>query len=210
MKSNFARLVELFDRGGSICWVLLALSIYVVAVIIYKSLQFYKLRKSSISHRDLPEMGQERFLLSLREELSRKGYNPIAISMHTAVSSIIKYKGNFAAVEAEIEENCNKVLNPLQSHLRSLELLAAIAPLLGLLGTVIGMVQAFAVLEQAGGRVDPSQLAGGIWTALLTTVGGLLVGIPAMVAYHYFDSRLDKIRTEMQFAVNNILGYLKR
>ena len=82
--------------------------------------------------------------------------------------------------------------------MRGLEMVSNVAPLLGLLGTVIGMVTAFSRLEGAGSRVDPSLLAGGIWEALLTTVGGLVVAIPAVVAYYIFDGLIERVRGVMK------------
>ncbi|WP_346348176.1 MULTISPECIES: MotA/TolQ/ExbB proton channel family protein [unclassified Sulfitobacter] len=73
----------------------------------------------------------------------------------------------------------------LRGGLRPLELIATIAPLIGLLGTVLGMIEAFQALETSGGQADPSALAGGIWEALLTTAAGM--AIPAAVALSWFE-----------------------
>src|SRR5262249_28066281 len=80
-----------------------------------------------------------------------------------------------------------------------------IAPLLGLLGTVSGMVKAFAKLELAGSRVDPAMLAGGIWEALLATVAGLTIAIPAMAAHYIFEGKVDRIRADMKDAAVRVI-----
>ncbi|WP_342845483.1 MotA/TolQ/ExbB proton channel family protein [Sulfitobacter sp. AS59] len=85
-----------------------------------------------------------------------------------------------------------------RAGLRPLELIANIAPLLGLLGTVLGMISAFQALQEAGARADPSMLAGGIWEALLTTAAGMAVAIPASVALTWFESITDRLRLEME------------
>ncbi|MBU1207467.1 MAG: MotA/TolQ/ExbB proton channel family protein [Proteobacteria bacterium] len=85
-----------------------------------------------------------------------------------------------------------KEMKGLEKHLWFLSLIADIAPLLGLLGTVTGMVKAFMKIEEFGGRVDASLLAGGIWEALITTVAGLSVAIPTMVAYHYLERMVSE------------------
>jgi biopolymer transport protein ExbB len=72
----------------------------------------------------------------------------------------------------------------LEARLASLAVISQVSPLIGLLGTVMGMVRAFLAVQQSGGEVDPSSLAGGIWEALLTTVFGLCVAIPAYLAWH--------------------------
>jgi biopolymer transport protein ExbB len=84
-------------------------------------------------------------------------------------------------------------LNKLGKNIRGLEVIATISPLMGLLGTVMGMVQAFNKVAQYKGQVDPSILAGGIWEALLTTAAGLAVAIPVVVMLHFFDRKIEQI-----------------
>jgi hypothetical protein len=110
-----------------------------------------------------------------------------------------------ASREAEISRVGSNDIRYLESHMRGLEMIANIGPLLGLLGTVIGMVAAFSKLETAGTRVDPAMLAGGIWEALLTTVGGLVVAIPAVAAYYIFDSIIERVRGSMKEASLQIM-----
>lgn len=88
--------------------------------------------------------------------------------------------------------------------LRALELIATIAPLLGLLGTVLGMIAAFQALQESGSRADPSMLAGGIWEALLTTAAGMAVAIPASAALTWFESVIDRMRRDIEDAVTRI------
>lgn len=89
--------------------------------------------------------------------------------------------------------------------LRALELVATIAPLVGLLGTVLGMVAAFQALEAAGSRADPSDLAGGIWEALLTTAAGMAVAIPASAALTWFESIADRAQGRIEDMVTRLL-----
>lgn len=88
--------------------------------------------------------------------------------------------------------------------LRALELIATIAPLLGLLGTVLGMIAAFQALQAAGNRADPALLAGGIWEALLTTAAGMAVAIPASAALTWFEAVIDRIRRDIEDSVTRI------
>ena len=83
---------------------------------------------------------------------------------------------------------------------------AMIAPLMGLLGTVVGMINSFSKLSSAGTRVDPSILAGGIWEALLTTAGGLSVAIPALGAHYILDGVIEKMRATMKDVSVQILS----
>ena len=88
--------------------------------------------------------------------------------------------------------------------LRVLELIATIAPLLGLLGTVLGMIAAFQTLQEAGARTDAAALAGGIWEALLTTAAGMAVAIPATAALTWFESVIESMRLDMEDAATLI------
>ena len=92
-----------------------------------------------------------------------------------------------------------------RAGLRGLELVATIAPLIGLLGTVLGMVSAFQALEAAGSRADPSALAGGIWEALLTTAVGMAVAIPASAALTWFESVADRAQGRIEDMVTQVL-----
>ena len=82
-------------------------------------------------------------------------------------------------------------IQDLEKNIDVLGIIAHVAPLLGLLGTVTGMIRAFMRIEELTGRVNASVLAGGIWEALLTTAFGLMVAIPSFVMYHYFNRRID-------------------
>src|SRR5262249_11558859 len=92
------------------------------------------------------------------------------------------------------------------SYLRSLEMTAAIAPLMGLLGTVCGLIRSFSKIGEAGSKVDPTMLAGGIWEALLTTAGGLAVAIPALGAHYILDGIIEKVRASMKDVSVQILA----
>jgi len=106
----------------------------------------------------------------------------------------------------------NTILKREGEHLLSLSfrfvkflgLAASIAPLLGLAGTVLGLVDTFYLIELKGGQVDPSLLAGGIWEALLTTVLGLAIAIPCMLAYHFFSGLCDQQARNMKSLVSEI------
>ena len=102
-------------------------------------------------------------------------------------------------MEAEAEQ----AFVPLEKGLRVLDIVVQLAPLLGLFGTVLGMIEAFQSLQEAGSQVDPSALAGGIWVALLTTAAGLAVAMPTSMALTWFESRINFDRTlaEKAFAV---------
>jgi biopolymer transport protein ExbB len=134
-----------------------------------------------------------------RERVLVRGSGPGAWAL-TSVPFVLRplmrtVSENWSAPRARLEEAMmfasHQAKRKLESHLTSLAVISQVAPLLGLLGTVLGMVLAFLAVEQAGGTVDPSALAGGIWEALLTTVFGLSVAIPAYLAWHGFERLVD-------------------
>ncbi|GAG69997.1 unnamed protein product [marine sediment metagenome] len=88
-------------------------------------------------------------------------------------------------------------------------MIANVAPLLGLLGTVFGMIKAFMQIEMLGGSVDPSSLAGGIWEAMTTTAAGLTVAIPALLFYNYFMGRVNQIEAEMKSASVDLIDVVR-
>src|SRR5690606_10018340 len=101
-------------------------------------------------------------------------------------------------------------IESLRGGMRALVLIAAVAPLLGLLGTVFGMIEAFRALEQAGSRVDPSPLSCCIWEALLSTAAGLTVAIRALAAFHWFDRTLERLRFLLEDRLSVVAGLLGR
>ncbi|MEL7466437.1 MAG: MotA/TolQ/ExbB proton channel family protein [Pseudomonadota bacterium] len=108
------------------------------------------------------------------------------------------------AAREEVARVAKGLLAEARSGLRGLELISTIAPLLGLLGTVLGMIAAFQALQEAGARADPAALAGGIWEALLTTAAGMAVAIPASAALVWFESVIDRLRLDMEDAATRI------
>lgn len=101
-------------------------------------------------------------------------------------------------LETILGHGVEKEIKYLSSHLSTLATMGSISPLLGLLGTVIGMIKAFIVVEEMGGRVNASVLAGGIWEAMLTTALGLIVAIPLMIFHSYLLGRLNAIQTDLE------------
>lgn len=111
-----------------------------------------------------------------------------------------------AGLREEVESAGMDELDALGSHLRLLEIIAMISPLLGLLGTVLGMIESFRSLELAEGAANASVLAGGVWQALLTTAMGLTVAIPAAVAAGLISARIDRVGREIETAVARLFA----
>lgn len=188
---------DLFDKGGAVMYVLAAMSIYALAVIFYKIYQFMT---AQVFRKDFIEPAMHSIKsaeYSRVEGALNNLQTPISRVMLVALYCVRNRDMTQQSREAEVARVGSAEVRYLEQHLRGLEMVANISPLLGLLGTVIGMVTAFSKLEEAGSRVDPSLLAGGIWEALLTTVGGLVVGILALGAHYIIDSVIERTRATM-------------
>ena len=171
------------DKGGVIFTILLVMSAIGTTIIIYKFIELYlfnndklldcdELLDRSKNFSDFKEhftnLEKSNFLIKVLEVLERK-----TSANNDEILNLI---------EKEIEKS--------QKLMPTLEIIAQVSPLIGLLGTVIGMIDSFNELELGGSLVDPSILAGGIWTALLTTAMGLIVAIPALISHYFFDRKI--------------------
>jgi biopolymer transport protein ExbB len=197
---------ELFDKGGLVMVIIFMLSIYITAVILYKTYQFYKLQVLKTGQIDTLIAEIDRNNLNGAHQIASHSKNPVCRVADTALRAISTPGLSDEGVEEHTRRVGASALRSLEVHLRGLELVANVSPLLGLLGTVIGMVSAFSALESAGSRVDPSLLAGGIWTALLTTVAGLSVAIPALAAHYIFEGIVERNRELMSDVTNRIFS----
>nr|ACZ28653.1 MotA/TolQ/ExbB proton channel [uncultured organism] len=173
-------IASLFQQGGPVMVVLLVLSILAVAIILAKLFQFFRsgLRRSEFIEPVISALNDRQNNKAL--ELLQQQRSPVARVMESAVRCGVDPGMSAQDTEAEVSRVGSARIRDLESWLRGLSAIAHLSPLLGLLGTVTGMITAFMRLEEAGNRVDPSILSGGIWEALLTTAFGLTVAIPAM------------------------------
>ena len=178
--------------------VLLALSVLATAIILIKLFQFYRsgLRRGGFVEPALSALQQGEHVKVLDDLQQQHG--PIARVIESAVRCGADPAISANDTEAEVSRVGSAQIRNLESWLRGLSSIAHLSPLLGLLGTVTGMISAFMRLEEVGSRVDPSILSGGIWEALLTTAFGLTVAIPAMAAFYYLEGEVDHVRAAMK------------
>ena len=192
LKENLMHLLEL---GGPVMLVLMFLSIIGTTVIIAKLCQFYSmdLFKGSPTQIILNNVvNQTENNMSNRIEKSRHPVSAVALCI---LNELRQLKSDPSLGEKEAIRVGNKKLSQMESGFWLLELIATISPLLGLFGTVLGMVDAFYMLQESGSNADPSTLSGGIWQALLTTAAGLVVAIPALVSLKCFE-RLTSVTSD--------------
>tara|TARA_B100000214_G_scaffold370849_1_gene346191 strand:- start:1962 stop:2591 length:630 start_codon:yes stop_codon:yes gene_type:complete len=200
---------SLLDLGGPVVYILLILSIYALAVILYKLHVFYKVEffnnKNLSASIDLWMSDKKKEAYDQLNETQNPESEVLSFTMY----QLLKHKNISQKVESDVREEISRLseerIDYYSSKLDSLQVIAAIAPLLGLLGTVFGMIEAFQQMESAGKSVDPSILSGGIWEALLTTAAGLSVAIPIVVVESYFRSLINKFKRNLENGVTKLL-----
>src|SRR6056297_2036511 len=203
--SRLETVLEFIRLGGPAIWAISALTMIALALVLWKAWRLMLMGAWSGGRRARKAValwsdGDQDAALSLVR--NRKTCR--AVLIHTAMTARQDITLDDEAAKEETERVARNLIARARSGLRPLELIATIAPLLGLLGTVLGMIAAFQALQEAGSRADPATLAGGIWEALLTTAAGMAVAIPASMALTWFESVVDRLRHEMEDAATRI------
>ncbi len=184
-------LFNYIDKGGFIFFFLFFLSVATITIILYKFFELYLFKNFNFS----------KFLEIIEDSPSGISINEIKENFIDLVPKsrevfikkvldVLDSNKSKEDIEKEIDRLAQEEFKNIQVFLPSLEIISQVSPLIGLLGTVIGMIDSFNELELGGSLVDPSVLAGGIWTALLTTAMGLIVAIPALVSHYFFEKRI--------------------
>lgn len=200
---------QLFLAGGPVMWPILLCSVFALAIILEKILYLYKIKIDSreFLNNILDKMKHHR----VKEALQIcDGANNAPIA-NILKAGILKYDRPRAQIKEAIEDAALYEVPRLEKNLAALATIAHISPLLGLLGTVTGMVRCFQTIQAKAtsfNPVSPGDLAGGIWEALLTTVAGLIVAIPAYFAYNYLVNRVNGFILEMERASTEFVNFL--
>lgn len=198
MTELLASLQQVADLGGPVIMILLAASVYVLAVTLFKMWQFRTAAVGRhIALREAVRGWDQGDRAGALQALSRSNSYLVPV-LEMAFDS---EQGDSERLVSEAEARFAK----LEGGLRALENIAQLAPLLGLFGTVLGMIEAFQALQAAGSQVDPSILAGGIWVALMTTAAGLAVAMPTSVVHSWLEGRMDAERGIADRAIQTAL-----
>lgn len=186
---------ELFLAGGWLMWVLLLLG--AVAIYIFVE-RFVAIRKASRIDQNFMNRIRDNIYegkMDAAVSLCKSTNSPIARMIEKGIERIGRPMPD---VQNAIENVANLEVSKLENGLPALATVSGGAPMIGFLGTVMGLVQAFMNMSMAGGVVDMSILAGGMYVAMITTVGGLIVGIPAYFGYNYLIARIEKLIFQME------------
>ena len=187
----FTPLQNIIQTGGPVVAVLLCVSILTLAVTLYKIIQFRGagVGRHIMLQRSLRLWDNGKANLAGQELARSKNYLVAMVRAGYAADN-----ASPAELAARLEAEAEEQFIQLERGFRFLDNVAQLAPLLGLFGTVLGMISAFQALQDAGNQVDPSVLAGGIWVALLTTAVGLAVAMPTSLILSWFEQRMDAER----------------
>jgi biopolymer transport protein ExbB len=187
-------LLDIIFRGGFLMIPIIICSVIGLALIMDRFVTYRRLRLGGFTLAD-----------SVRKAL-RRGDVEAAIGhlegnedagSAILLETLLRYREGSGTVRSSFTLAAGELVRKMESSLRGLATVAALSPLLGLLGTVIGMIRAFMVIEGHGASVSPALLAGGIWEALLTTAAGLTVAIPCLMFHNLFQGRIEQVENEL-------------
>ena len=196
-------MLSFLSKGGILVIPIVFCSVLVLAIFFERLFKYsiYRNRGKNIEEEvsKLIMEGDEKKAMAV----SKDSRSPMGRVLEQAIGAKDMDKEVLESVIVNATEN---EVRDLSSYLQTLATIGNIAPLLGLLGTIIGMIKAFMVIQQMGGKVNAAVLAGGIWEAMLTTALGLAVALPTMVAHSYLLSCVDKYEARLQ---NGALSFIK-
>lgn len=196
----------IIEKGGPIMIPIILGSVLALAIVVERMFHLHR-----------AQIDTEKFMLGIRNILT-KGNIVEAITIcnntpgpvaHILKAGIAKHDKGKNEIKEAIEEAGLQEVPRMEKNLSVLITLAHIEPLLGLLGTVTGMIKCFMQIQKFHGVVNPADLAGGIWEALITTAAGLVVAIPAYVAYNYLVTRVEGFILDMEKTANQLVKILE-
>ena len=186
---------EFLSKGGVLVVPILLCSVFALAIFVERLIRFARMRSRGA--------GLARKTIELIQQGKVDDIDPMLAETNSPMGRVLAKAMRVRdqdreTVETVITHSTEEEVRNLSSYLQVLATIGNIAPILGLLGTVMGMIKAFMVIQQMGGKVNAAVLAGGIWEAMLTTALGLSVALPTMVAHSYLLARVDKYEARLQ------------
>ena len=182
-------MIEFLSKGGVLVVPILLCSVLALAIFFERLIRFARMRSRG------PGIAEKvaGLLINGSDQEALKKAEESNSPMGRILTQAMEVKnGDREMLETVIVNATDEEVRNLSTYIQTLATIGNITPLLGLLGTVIGMIKAFMVIQEMGGKVNAAVLAGGIWEAMLTTALGLGVALPTMVAHSYLTARIDK------------------
>ncbi|HUP91678.1 MAG TPA: MotA/TolQ/ExbB proton channel family protein [Solimonas sp.] len=201
-----SQILEWLRLGGPAMLVLLLMSVAGLTIVIVKLWEFWELR---LNRREFVPRAIEAWHRGNAEHalvLLAAEPSPLAEVMAAAIAGRRNHELGDAEVREQIQALAASRLDQVRGLFRALEVIAHLGPLLGLLGTTLGMITAFRNLQAAGDRVNPAILSGGIWQALLCTAAGLVIAVIAIAALSWLERTVERLHIEMESALTAIFN----
>jgi biopolymer transport protein ExbB len=199
-------MLTIMARGGPLMWVVLILAVIAIAVFFERLFHYHRAQihtndfvngiLNSLKHGNIKEA----------IDTCRDTPGPVA---QVVMAAVLNHDRSRDEIREAVQDTARTEVTRLERHLPLLLTIAQVAPLFGFLGTVWGMIRVFKVIEITQ-ATNAGQLAGGVWQALLTTAGGLVVAIPSYIAYNYLVGRVQNLVLDMEKAANETVQYLAR
>jgi len=180
---------EMLSKGGVLVTPILLCSVLALAIFMERMIRFFVLRKRGRTVGVRVAAFIEAGDFSAAKTAAHESRSPMGRILDQGIEVA---EQDQETLETVLIHGIEEEVRGLSRYLQALATIANIAPILGLLGTVIGMIKAFMTIQEMGGKVNAAVLAGGIWEAMLTTALGLSVALPAMVAHSFLCSRVDQ------------------
>ncbi|MBP7095698.1 MAG: MotA/TolQ/ExbB proton channel family protein [Spirochaetia bacterium] len=195
-------MLEFFAKGGPVLWIIMALAFVGLSIIIERLLYFRRI-----------DVDEEKLFSRVKSALEKGRFDEAMAICDTNVSPLsalmkvgIEHRSRSEQAQKEVlKDAANQEVPRLEKGVSALGTIAHIAPLLGLLGTVTGTMKAFGVLGRFGAVTDPAVLALGVSEALVTTVGGIVVAVPAVIFYNFLVTKVNLILVKMENQVNTLI-----
>jgi len=201
---------EMMQKGGAIMYPIILCSIIAFGIILERLYYFRKIRIDAVSFMNNIESALKRNKIAESVKICEDTEGPIAAIVK---AGLLKHDRPRQEIREAIEDAGHQEIPRLEGRIKVLATIAHISPLLGLLGTVVGMAKAFQVIQMKTAAFNPvssGDLAGGVWQALLTTALGLIVAIPAIVAYHYLAAKVQDFVLDMERSATELINMLSQ
>ena len=201
---------EMMQKGGAIMYPIILCSIIAFGIILERLYYFRKIRIDAVSFMNNIEGALKRNKIAESVKICEDTEGPIAAIVK---AGLLKHDRPRQEIREAIEDAGHQEIPRLEGRIKVLATIAHISPLLGLLGTVVGMAKAFQVIQMKTAAFNPvssGDLAGGVWQALLTTALGLIVAIPAIVAYHYLAAKVQDFVLDMERSATELINILSQ
>ncbi len=199
--------MQLTSIGAPVYVALFVVSLVAMATAVYKIVQFWQM---GVGRRRATDAALARWTGGDTDGGLRQALSSATVLARVAaavMSSLLREPNNHERARDVSTHEAIQILNSMTKNLRILEAVVQAAPMLGLLGTVIGMIKAFNALSQGGGAVDPGALAGGIWVSLLTTAAGLAIAIPFYFVSIWLEGRVERERSAMELMIEGLIQH---